>query len=330
MTFNWKSFCNKYHVEYVEKGPNVGRGNINISCPFCSEDPSHHMGLNLKNQFWGCWRSRSHRGKRPQRLIVRLLGCTYSQADELVGSSVSRDLGEFRESIERLKGSSKKNKADRHLQMPEEFVPIENKGVTKKFFGYLVRRGFRKKDVPKLVKKYDLRCATDGRWRNRIIIPVTMPQGLVTWTSRTISKHDELRYLSLTNNPEKAKKRGDPPAILNIKDTILWYQMLLNDGGEALYLVEGPFDSLKLDFYGASVGVRSTCLFSTDLRETQLALLSDIATRFVDKILLLDPGQHTHSMELLNDLYHLGFELGELPNRAEDPGDMTQREIEQL
>lgn len=329
--FNWLQFCTRYSIEFVEKGPNVSKSNINIECPFCGNDPSHHLGLSLKKGFWGCWRNKKHRGKKPHKLIMSLLHVPFEQAVAIVGTGGRPNLSEFDQAIANLKGNGDgPSVALTVLQMPKEFKPISRDGHGKKYWGYLTNRGFKKADISKLCDLYDLRYCQNGKWGHRIIIPVYMDNRLVCWTSRTISKRESLRYVSLTTNPIKAKERGDPVSPMNIKDTVLWYDDIKGLRGDTFVLCEGPFDALKVDYYGRKNGVRSTCIFSTDMRDSQMLLIDEMAHKFRRKLVLLDQGQTSTAMGLVNDLVHLGFEFGNLPQGVGDPGDMTQKQIEQL
>jgi hypothetical protein len=64
---DWRQLLTDNRVPFIERGPNVKRGEINIRCPFCgSADPSYHMGLNLDSGWWSCWRNKDqHSGKSP-------------------------------------------------------------------------------------------------------------------------------------------------------------------------------------------------------------------------------------------------------------------------
>jgi len=83
--FDFKAFCDAKNIPYVTSGKNVSIGNFNIQCPFCGHaDPSEHMGIEVATGYWGCWRESKHRGKSPQRLIMRLLHIGFDQANEIV------------------------------------------------------------------------------------------------------------------------------------------------------------------------------------------------------------------------------------------------------
>ena len=75
------TFLDHNRIPYRTNGPNCAKGHVVIKCPFCGdEDPSEHLGIQLSTGYWGCWRNSSHRGRRPHRLIMRLLGCNQSSS----------------------------------------------------------------------------------------------------------------------------------------------------------------------------------------------------------------------------------------------------------
>ena len=52
-----------YRIDYDTEGKNTSTGFVSIACPWCEDDPSHHLGINLKEGYYTCWRSSEHRGK---------------------------------------------------------------------------------------------------------------------------------------------------------------------------------------------------------------------------------------------------------------------------
>jgi len=87
--FDIKAFYDKRSVDYITKGVNVKKNEINISCPFCNSegnpDPSYHLGVDPKTGFWSCWRSRKHHGKRLHRLIMKVGQVSYQEACTILG-----------------------------------------------------------------------------------------------------------------------------------------------------------------------------------------------------------------------------------------------------
>src|SRR6202040_650598 len=112
-----------------------------------------------------------------------------------------------------------------------------------------------------------------GPFSYRVVIPVFLNKRLVTWTGRSIAPSEELRYRSLSTDPEKAN--GLPVALENIKHTLFDYDSL-KEGGRVLAVAEGPLDAMRLGFLGERYGIKATCLFGKSLHPMQLDLLHEI------------------------------------------------------
>ena len=53
--FDVISFLEEYNIDYTTSGKNVTSGWVEINCPFCGDDPSYHMGVNLSSGLYHCW-----------------------------------------------------------------------------------------------------------------------------------------------------------------------------------------------------------------------------------------------------------------------------------
>jgi len=333
MLFDWKTFLDNNRITYVEHGPNVAQGNVNIHCPFCgASDKSEHLGVNLTNNYWGCWRDTSHRGKAPQRLIVALIGCSYTEANNIVGHRVQPLTDGFNfisddpDSI--FDDVDEDTTSTTILEMPKSFRKIKSTGVTKRYFDYIQSRGFSKGSTRKLIEQYSLRCCLYDKWAGRIIVPVFNNGKLFTWTGRSI-KNSTLRYMSLSNKPEKAEESGDPLALGSIKE-VLFNETELKCGGKKLFIVEGPFDVLKLDFYAQRYDCRATCLFGMTVSKLQLYSIIELADYYDEVIILLDTKEQDVIMELSAELSVIGAQIGCMPVNVEDPGELSLVEVKRL
>jgi hypothetical protein len=324
---DWEAFFRDHNIEYVTRGPNVKKGNVNISCPFCGEDPSHHMGVSLNGKGFGCWRSVTHAGKKPHNLIRALLNCSFNQAKIIAQQYSAADPESLDEALAALEGTMQPDKAPdkpRKLWFPRDFRPIKSTGSTARFYNYIYNRGFGK-DTKDVIKLYGLMCATTGRWKNRIIIPIYMDGELVSWTSRIIVKStDAPRYLALGEEP--AQGSGDPAGLINVFHS-LWNWDELQEGGDLLVVCEGPFDGLKVDFYAIELNSCATCTFGTAMSEEQAMLIAEVAKNFRKAVLLYDEGA-TEAIFLAKQLLeHTNVEVAFLPHDVEDPGDMTKKHV---
>ncbi len=200
------------------------------------------------------------------------------------------------------------------LSFDEDFKDIENKGMYKIFYDYLKRRGF--EDVDELVKKYQLKCSLIGEWKYRVVFPYFMDDKLVSWTGRIISDDKyTIRYKDL----EIDKSVRHTNFCLYNWDSI-------KEGGKILFLTEGQFDALKMDFYS---GYKATCIGTTSMTAEQIILLNQISDNYKRIYLLLDRGAEVQAMELLNKLSFIkNTFLLSMPDYADDdPGKMTKDEI---
>lgn len=312
---DWESFLRERGMTYRSTGKNVKREHINIPCPFCGPaDPSEHMGLELSTGAWGCWRDKNHRGRKPQRLIVALLRCTWDEADQLVEGFIE-DVG-IEELIKRAKalGTKVRNHITEltAIKFLSNMKKIKREGTTSAAYRYLQKRGWEHPtDVATLSRRYRLRYAPYGDFGCRLIIPFLIEKKIVGWTGRAIGKA-ELRYVS-------------HPSSEVVKRLLFNYDAAA-DGGETLLVVEGPLDTLKMDFVGWRKQVRAVGLLGTGYTQPQINMLFDLGRRFERVVVLLDADAEAVAMSLQTELSLLGAEIAFLPNGIKDPGEFTLRE----
>ena len=311
---NWEEFLQDHHITYVTRGPNTKKGEVSVRCPWCGDDdPSEHLGISLSREAWGCHRSHTHRGKGPVRLVQALLGVSNNQAKLIVSQYDRADPENLEQAIDALEPTYKVSTEPMpsKLRFPPEFRHIGPEKITFRFWNYLMRRGF--SDPERLAATYDLKCCSIGQWKDRIIVPIYRDHTLIAWTGRAIqSTINAPRYLSTSDVIKKT--------IFN-EDEVL-------EGGEILFITEGPFDALKMDFYGYALGARATCVFGTSMTIDQISILKKAAKNFKKVVLLLDPDALETSFNTLEWLPEAV--MGTLPAGAEDPGALLRTEVRDL
>lgn len=335
ITFDWQRFLTQRRIEFVERGPNVARGEINIRCPWCGDaDPSQHLGINLSNGYWSCRRNpRLHGGESPVRLIQALAHCSFEEAKRLAGVrtiEVEHDDSVFGDHVKLLTGgkSGGDRASQRSLELLSEFKPLSNSGRGRMFVDYLVSRGYMYEEVEELSELYDLHYATRGPFAYRIIIPVRVAGQLLSWTGRALSGRALVRYKTLSVDPDKAAASRLPVALAPTSDTLLGYDYL--DSGRVLAVCEGPFDAMRVNFFGRSSGISATCLFGKGISSTQINLLDKIVDRFTKRYLLLDNDASLDALSITSVLSYLQFKVLRLPAGVKDPAELEPQQIIEL
>lgn len=171
-------------------------------------------------------------------------------------------------------------------QWPREFKPIPHTG---RFAGYLSDRGFN--DPERIGKLYNLKGASTGRYKDRVIFPLYNTMGeLVGWTGRAII------------NPRKAPRYLASSEAA--KTTVYNYNNC--SGGKLLFIVEGPFDALKIDWFAnhhlETMSVNAVALMGTSMTISQLGILRALCKRYLRVIVLLDRDAFAQAAQIAENL----------------------------
>lgn len=337
MNFSWASFCKEHRIDYISSGAHSAKGNWHIHCPWCGDqDRSYHMGLSLdtRKPFYGCWRTMSHRGRNPARLIAALLGCTWDEATQLVEREDTSAVDSYEAAVARVLAVTRAEDglvAEEDLLFPESFRPMyDERRSAERYLDYLVGRGFN--DPISVAETYDLHYCTHGEFGRRLILPIYHEGRLVNWTGRDVTGLAKLRYNSLSDKPDVAKRQGaNTPAPMSLTSTVFNHDRA-ERGGDALVVCEGPFDGLKIDWYAPedSCGV---AVFGMP-KSAQLSVLVKLARNFDRVLVMLDAAALSNSLRLAWD--DLGALLGsavrwvDLPQGVKDPGALSARAVRLL
>lgn len=325
MSFNWIAFCDRYKVDYVT----AGLDHIEVHCIWCgSEDHSHHLAISLSGKGYKCWIApQQHKGIKPTKLVQALLGCPWAEAFSITGEETrgpARGDIEFMNRAQELLGTRKSQTPKTELEYLKEFRPLVPEGSGRYFVEYMASRGYSESDLYKLNKRYNLQCTISGFFKYRVIFPIRMDGKLVAWTGRSTNKNADIRYQTLSANADVAEKFGLPKALMSIERTLWNYDVLLK-GGEDLYICEGPFDALRLDYTGYKFDIGATCVFKKNISSEQIALLDNIVPRFKRAFLLFDAKEYLDIFRTRSQLVHLELRTKPLPRGFEDPGDMDYK-----
>ena len=320
---NWERVLTQAHIEYKHQGKN-----IYCHCPLCGNaDSGMHMGISLQGNAWGCWRNKTHRGRSPVKLLMALLNVSYATARDMAGldetytdpdgwDAIRHNPFSKQESIEQSE-----NEVVTKLEFPPDFMEVSEKKLrTARFHQYLVGRGFHPAHIIDLCKDYSLKAAVSGKYKDRVIVPYTIGRNLVSWTGRAIGD-SSLRYLDLSIEE----------SVMSPKNTLCNYNCTRR-GGKILLVVEGPFDMLKLDFYGKKYGVRTVALSTNSITDNQTYILEEVSVNFKKVLMVMDNGNSVgviDSMRLkeqLAQIHNIGFT--NVPIEFKDGGEMPSKAVE--
>jgi len=319
---NIEEFLTNHNIFYITEGGNVKSDNINVKCPLCFDDHSEHMGIDPETGQWGCWRDSTHRGGKFAKLVKHLLGVSSFEAEELLkNSDIVPEIDELLNQISAvLTETTTVNKAITKLRMPENARKIVKAGATLPFLNYFVNRGFI--GSTKLIKFLDerkIQACILGRYPNRLIFPMYYAGELVTWQTRTIKNNQAIPYIDLSKDE----------SIRHVKHTLYNFDELFETGGDVLYITEGIFDCLKMEYY-LPKGSRATCIFTKTVTESQTMLLQRLSVKFKKLVILLDRDAQLQALEIYTDLLGLPIEIQELPKGFNDPAELNKINILKL
>ena len=296
-------------IDYITSGKNVRSGNINIKCPFCMlSDPSYHCGISHEeNQFFYCWRNPSHKGSISY-LLKKVLGDDYKKySEEISGLLHSRNYYD---------GTSSHSVRNIHpVSVPYRLSDIF---CGTKHYSYLEKnRAFGSK-TKRLIELFQLQRIEDYEHQYEIFIPYYEGDQLITYTLRTMSDSG-IRYRTL----DKKKSR------YSSQETLLGYN-IAEKGGKELYIVEGPFDCMKLAVLGEDFGISSVALSGKNITQRQIRLLKKLAEKFDRAYLTLDNDTDEERYSILSKIirYIDDVTIKQLPDTVKDPGEMTKENFD--
>lgn len=214
----WRALLTEARVAWVDKGRNVSKGNINIRCPWCANDPSHHLGIREAAPGYYCFRDPAHSGTNPSRLLLALR----------LGSAETARLLEKYGGIDLLQEGRPDFRLPPPSRAEQGWARFEPASDFPAALAYLKRRGF---PYPaETCARFDLRYERAGKLAQRILIPYKeVGTGAVLgWTGRDVRPDAQRKYLTESFSRQVS---------------------LLTFGGigaDTVVAVEGPLDALKL------------------------------------------------------------------------------------
>ncbi|MCK5605896.1 hypothetical protein KAR91_28625 [Candidatus Pacearchaeota archaeon] len=316
-----------YHVEYVETGANVKKGNVNIACPFCGDDPSHHLGIDPVSGFWGCWRNKAHRGRKFSNLLAKLAHISFSEAQKLCGEkgSVPLEENDFDNAVAALKSNTEQVQVVtgvNSLQLPSFFRELDQTSLAcAQHVQYLNLRGYKNKKLTRLIEQFDLRFSLRGDFTKRIIIPVYENGLLQTYLGRSVYKNHALRYRAL----EVEKSVTPVEQCLYNVDTAFKYK-----SRKILFVVEGATDVWRMQSIARCYKCSVVGLFNMNIADRQAEHLDTLQAHYEKIIFILDRGELARYVSIRSQVPFIrNLEVYPL-TQAEDPGALTSNQVHAL
>ncbi len=207
-TFNPIKYLEDQNIKFWTSGKNVGRGWINIKCPFC-EDNTNHLGINLRSGAFSCWKCGTTGS--PTKLISTLERIAFTEAKQKAILYGATTIKVAEKEIEEFKMGR-----EVHTLFPPYPETIKN---------YLIKRGFPEdfKPVTPIYYSYHF-----GKFKFRITVPITLNNQIIGICGRDITNKASVKYMTDGNNKH------------SLYGLDACYQ-----GGEII-LVEGMFDQWKI------------------------------------------------------------------------------------
>ena len=269
-------------------------GWVNVPCPFCTGNPGYHLGYNLDNNFYVCWRCGSHSVYQTLKTLI---------PDKDPNSLMTIYGGIYQ----------KKRKKEPKVNLKPFKFPSNTNDLEPRHFKYLENRGF---DAEKIVNSYQIQgtgilSKLDGiNYKSRIIIPVMWEGRIISFISRDITNRHPLKYLAC---PEERE-------VINHKRILYGANKLKSNG---CFVVEGVTDVWRLF-------ENSVSTFGIKYKPAQLRQLKKLGKRL---IIAFDPDPQAiiQAKKLTADLQFRGVDVINISEEINcDPGDLSQSEADYM
>jgi len=293
-----------YSVDFLTEGHrHCSEGWVNTACPFCSGNPGYHLGFNLDDNYYMCYRCGWH---PVSKTIAELLHVSETEAETIIKGYGLLVPKHRTEPVKKIRVKS--------FRLPSNTRPLE--ANHKK---YLEGRGF---DPDYLEKEWNLLGTGptsnldtgSGRdkkilnYRFRIIIPFIWNDQQVSFDSRDITNKHMSKYMACPKDRE----------LISHKSILYGKQECWKETG---ILVEGPTDVWRM-------GTRSFAVSGIKYTPRQLRLVAKffrrVAVCFDD-----DPQAIIQATKIVAELKFRGVDAFRVDIEG-DPGSMKQEDANYL
>lgn len=294
---DWRGLFTSIGVTWRDRGSNCHRGNVNIPCPWCGNDPSFHLGVSENIEAYYCYRDTRHAGRSFPHLLHQL-GHSRSEGVALLNRFQGRKNIPVQAEARPLTLTTK---------LWDMFLPADTMNL---ILWYLQDRGFTNPSLT--VQRYDLRFAMSGKWSRRVLIPFKEGEQVLTWVGRTWEEGRSPRYLM---DVEKVAGVVYVP----------------RKPREVIVLCEGPMDALKIAAATEDQDISAIALAGKGLNASKILNLARITA---GKLVLFCPDAdvpvgevYSIKSQLDAHLDHVHKAVLRLPQDYKDPGEMEMDAI---
>lgn len=284
-----------YGIYYQTEGHKHCRdGWVNTSCPFCTGNPGLHLGFDLNDKKFVCWRCGGH---RMYTVLSTLLNVEYREIPSII-----RDYGFITKDVRTKKFKIKK----KQFRYPEPLSELQNNHKK-----YLIERGFDQEELTKfwgLMGTGPVALLDKLNYCFRIIIPFEWDGKIVSFDSRDITDKQNNKYQACPDARE----------LIGHKQILYGKQISWGDTG---ICVEGPTDVWRF-------GENSFATSGIKYTPKQLRIMSKtfkrVAVVFDDEV-----QAQIQANKLVADLRFRGVDAFKIKIEG-DPGSMEQKEANYL
>lgn len=272
MNRNWRALFDEIHIPWRDRGKNTSRGNINVCCPLCQNDDGFHMGISETKNAYYCFRNPRHSGTNVIGLLC-LLGVSRSRAIGLLNA--------YKSSARYIAPVRKESLSDVESKWRQFFAASESARCV----DYLERD----REIPNALhvcRRYDLRYAREGKWANRLLIPIRVNDVVVSWTGRAIRSSLLPKYYMM------------PGSV----DSLIY---MPRPARKHLIIVEGPLDALKGAIATEHLDVSFLALLGKNLSYDRMFRIKQACVKTETIYLSLDNSSDvfiTHTYQYINAL----------------------------
>lgn len=292
------------NIKFTQKGDQV-----HFSCPLC-DDRRHRMYVNTETHTVYC--QNCNFGGSFVKFLVELEGDTWNKAKEkyqnIVGSVYipTEVLTELKQNIFRPFVVSPLEK--RAIPLPEDYEPlsiVSKNLVCKRAIKSLKRRMVSYKQI----KEHKMGYCVDGKYENRIIIPVYENTYLRFWIARAIAKNSYLKEVSPSNEEFQISKSQ---VIFNLYNAATLYNCVV--------LSEGIYDALAFGDIGCS-------LLGKTMSDYQLELLLAYKEHLTKGVYIaLDYDARSHALRIAEQLsQYMSVHIVDIPSQYDDPNNYCMK-----